>query len=86
MSYEKLDIYNIAFELFIETHKSSLKLPNYELGSQLRHSADSVVTTLQKVMEETITKVTLSDFLLTLRQVVTKQFVTCQKSTVSIRI
>jgi four helix bundle protein len=89
MSYEKLDIYNIAFELFIETHKSSLKLPNYELyelGSQLRRSADSVVTTLQKVMEETITKVTLSDFLLTLRQVVTKQFVTCQKSTVSIRI
>ncbi len=49
MSYEKLDIYNIAFELFIETHKLSLKLPNYELyelGSQLRRSADSVVTNI----------------------------------------
>ncbi|MGI9581445.1 four helix bundle protein [Chryseobacterium sp. RRHN12] len=49
MSYEKLDIYNIAFELFIETHKLSLQLPNYELhelGSQLRRSADSVVTNI----------------------------------------
>ncbi len=49
MSYEKLDIYNIAFELFIETHKLSLKLPKYELyelGSQLRRSADSVVTNI----------------------------------------
>lgn len=26
MSYEKLDIYNIAFELFIETHQLSLQL------------------------------------------------------------
>lgn len=46
MSYLKLDIYNIAFELFIETHRLSLKLPKYELyelGSQLRRSADSVV-------------------------------------------
>ncbi|WP_213277583.1 four helix bundle protein [Chryseobacterium indologenes] len=41
MSYEKLDIYNIAFELFIETHKLSLN-ELYELGSQLRRSADSV--------------------------------------------
>ena len=49
MSYEKLDIYNIAFELFIKTHKLSPKLPNYELyelGSQLRRSADSVVTNI----------------------------------------
>ena len=49
MSYEKLDIYNIAFELFIEIHTLSLKLPNhelYELGSQLRRSADSVVTNI----------------------------------------
>ncbi|MFN1218258.1 four helix bundle protein [Chryseobacterium kwangjuense] len=49
MSYQKLDIYNIAFELFIETHRLSLKLPRYELyelGSQLRRSADSVVTNI----------------------------------------
>lgn len=45
MSYNKLDIYNISFELFIEAHQLSLKLPKfelYELGSQLRRSADSV--------------------------------------------
>lgn len=49
MSYQKLDIYNIAFELFIEIHQLSLKLPKYELyelGSQLRRSADSVVTNI----------------------------------------
>ena len=45
MSYNKLDIYNISFELFIETHKLSFLLPKnelYELGSQLRRSSDSV--------------------------------------------
>lgn len=49
MSYEKLDIYTISFELFIETHQLSLKLPKYELyelGSQLRRSADSVATNI----------------------------------------
>ncbi|MGU3374509.1 four helix bundle protein [Chryseobacterium sp. M5A1_1a] len=49
MSYSKLDIYNIAFELFIETHQFSLQLPKYELyelGSQLRQSADSIVTNI----------------------------------------
>lgn len=49
MSYNKLDIYNIAFELFIEIHQLSLQLPKYELyelGSQLRRSADSVVTNI----------------------------------------
>jgi len=49
MSYNKLHIYNIAFELFIETHQLSLQLPKYELyelGSQLRRSADSVVTNI----------------------------------------
>jgi len=49
LSYEKLDIYTISFELFIETHQLSLKLPKYELyelGSQLRRSADSVVTNI----------------------------------------
>lgn len=45
MSYTKLDIYNISFELFIETHRLSFRLPKYELyelGSQLRRSSDSV--------------------------------------------
>lgn len=45
MSYENLDIYKISFELFVETHRKSLILPKfelYELGSQVRRSADSV--------------------------------------------
>lgn len=45
MSYNKLDIYNLSFELFIDTHRLSFRLPKYELyelGSQLRRSSDSV--------------------------------------------
>ncbi|REC56724.1 four helix bundle protein [Chryseobacterium piscium] len=49
MSYTNLDIYNISFKLFIETHPHTFKLPKhelYELGSQLRRSSDSVVTNI----------------------------------------
>lgn len=45
LSYRELDIYQIAFNLFIKTHNFSLELPKhelYELGSQLRRSSDSV--------------------------------------------
>lgn len=45
MSYNKLDIYNLSLELFLETHRLSFRLPKYELyelGSQLRRSSDSV--------------------------------------------
>jgi len=44
-SYKELDIYKISFDLFIRTHRFSMKLPKhelYEIGSQLRRSADSV--------------------------------------------
>jgi four helix bundle protein len=44
-SYRELDIYNISFDLFIEVHQFSMKLPKYELfelGSQIRRSSDSV--------------------------------------------
>lgn len=44
-SYRDLDVYKMSFELFIKTHQISLKLPKYELyelGSQIRRSADSV--------------------------------------------
>ena len=44
-SYKDLDIYTISFDLFITTHRFSMKLPKYELyelGSQIRRSADSV--------------------------------------------
>lgn len=44
-SHEDLDIYKIILALFYEIHQSSLQLPKhelYELGSQIRRSADSV--------------------------------------------
>ena len=47
--YKDLDIYKVSFELFIRTHRFSLKLPKYEtyeFGSQLRRSADSVTTNI----------------------------------------
>ena len=44
-SYQDLEIYKIALELFFQTHRFSLELPKYELyelGSQLRRSSDSI--------------------------------------------
>lgn len=44
-SHEDLDIYTISLALFYEIHPASLLLPKhelYELGSQIRRSADSV--------------------------------------------
>ena len=44
-SYKELDIYNLAFEYFIEIHKLSLLLPKHELyeqGSQIRRAAASI--------------------------------------------
>jgi len=51
-SYVDLDIYTISFDLFIRTHRFSLKLPKhevYELGSQLRRSSDSVNSNIVEV-------------------------------------
>ncbi len=44
-SYEDLDIYTISLALFYRIHKESLEVTKhelYELGSQIRRSADSV--------------------------------------------
>ena len=44
-TYKDLDIYNESLDLFIKTHRFTLKLPKfelYELGSQLRRSSDSI--------------------------------------------
>ncbi len=49
MSYQNLDVYNKALTLFFKVHKISLKLPKFELyeqGSQIRRSADSVVSNI----------------------------------------
>jgi len=48
-SYQDLEVYQIAFELFIEVHQFSQRLPKfemYELGGQIRRSSDSVVTNI----------------------------------------
>jgi four helix bundle protein len=47
--YTDLDVYKVSLELFFLVHPASLKLPKYEmyeLGSQVRRSADSVVTNI----------------------------------------
>ena len=44
-SYRDLEIYNIAYELALEIHHLSMKLPKYELyeqGSQIRRAAQSI--------------------------------------------
>ena len=44
-SYRDLDIYKLAFNLAVKVHKTSLKLPNFELyeqGSQIRRSSKSI--------------------------------------------
>jgi len=44
-TYRDLDIYKISFDLFIRVHRFSFQMPKhetYELGSQLRRSADSI--------------------------------------------
>jgi len=48
-SYADLEIYKEALNLYFDIHKMTLNLPKfelYELGSQLRRSADSVVTNI----------------------------------------
>lgn len=48
-TYKDLEIYSLAMELFFNVHPLTLKLPKYELyelGSQLRRSADSVVSNI----------------------------------------
>ena len=49
MGYRKLDIYRVAFDLFLRTHKESFKLPKHEtyvIGSQLRRSEGSVTASI----------------------------------------
>ncbi len=50
MSYKKLDVWQLAWELVIEIHEMTIKkLPKYELyeeGSQIRRSIKSVKSTI----------------------------------------
>lgn len=44
-TYKDLKVYQLSFDLFIRTHRFSFRMPKhetYELGSQIRRSADSV--------------------------------------------
>lgn len=44
-SYKELEVYRLSFDLFLKTHQFSFRMPKsetYELGSQVRRSADSV--------------------------------------------
>ena len=49
--FRKLEIYKQAFELAIRIHRSTLKLPKFELyeqGSQIRRSSKTIKDTLDK--------------------------------------
>ncbi|GAP67781.1 four helix bundle protein [Bacteroidales bacterium 6E] len=49
MNYRDLDIYKLSLELFFKVHPLSMMLPKhelFELGSQIRRSADSIVTNI----------------------------------------
>jgi len=44
-SYRDLDIYNLAYDLALQVHKMTMKLPPFELyeqGSQIRRSSKSI--------------------------------------------
>ena len=46
-SYRDLEIYNLSYDLAVEVHSFSLKLPQYELyeeGSQLRRSSKGIAS------------------------------------------
>ena len=46
-SYRDLDIFQLSYELAIETHKLTLTLPKYEIyeeGSQIRRSSKSITS------------------------------------------
>jgi four helix bundle protein len=48
-SYKELEIYKLAYNIAIRTHKASLKLPAFELheqGGQIRRSTKSVKDTI----------------------------------------
>jgi len=48
-SFQDLDIYQSSMDLFLKIHPTTLALPKfemYELGSQLRRSADGVVSNI----------------------------------------
>jgi four helix bundle protein len=46
-NYEDLEIYNLSYELAVQIHKISLRLPKYELfeeGSQIRRSSKGITS------------------------------------------
>ncbi len=48
-SYRDLDIYNESYQLALEVHRISLKMPKYELyeiGSQLRRASKSITANI----------------------------------------
>lgn len=67
MSYRNLEIYREAMSLFFRIHALSLKLPKcelYELGSQVRRSADSVVSNIVEGYGRNVYKAEFLKFLI----------------------
>ena len=43
-SYKDLEIYRISYDLAVKIHKMSLKLPQYETGSQIRRASKGITS------------------------------------------
>ncbi|MFC4739501.1 four helix bundle protein [Flavobacterium ponti] len=81
-SYKDLEVYSLSLELFYKCHSMSLKLPKhelYELGSQLRRSADSVTTNIVEGYGRKRYKANFIKFLTYSWQVVWKRYFTLRK-------
>jgi four helix bundle protein len=67
MSYKNLEIWQLAREIALEVHKMTLedlpKFEMYETGQQIRRSSKSCRSTIVKVMEENVTKMSTLNFL-----------------------
>lgn len=65
MSYKTLDIYKMSFDLFVKVHPFTLKLPKqelYEMESQLRRSANSVVSNIVEGYRRRLIRQNILDF------------------------
>ena len=68
MSYENLEIYKLAYELALKTHKLTTNFPKhetYEIGSQLRRAAVSTVLNIAEGYGRKEHQQDLKNFLIT---------------------
>jgi four helix bundle protein len=68
VSYENLEVYKLAYELAIKVHKLTIKFPKhetYEIGSQMRRAAVSIVLNIAEGYGRKEHQQDLKNFLIT---------------------